>query len=271
MGWIGKVVGAGAGYAIAGPAGALIGARLGSRKSEQGYDLSDVPFGVHVEASHDDDEGGRLWTLRFLSDVPPKAGAEVRLLSDAGQRLGGRAPFADEDGRFTVAAPIHDGECSLYVPWGAVIYASPKYISLEVSVWSAGQGATKRVGLGILDADLPRARPWKVADYWLPIIVLCARITDVGPAGRTLETMVPRLADELEIGPDDDRPGALAAMLKHATKPLSIDDAVQMLQCRFAHVSGAQWLELLTTVCFAGSKGNTAERAKLAEVSALLG
>lgn len=252
MGWLDKVVGASVGYAVAGPAGAVIGATYAGRsRDERGYDMSDIPFGVHVEASHEDDEIGRRWTLCFVSDVPSPALAEVRLLDDTGTPLPGRPPFADERGRFIAAAPIREGRCVLYVPRGAAVYASPKHISLEVSVWRAEKGA---VGKAILDADLPAPAPLRLADYLAPIVSLCVQIT-----GGDLEPMFERLAGELGSDPDSLRAA------------LPLEDAARVARFRFPQVSAAEHVRLFEAVCFGDREPSARERAKLEEVAAALG
>jgi hypothetical protein len=151
-----KIIGAGVGYALAGPGGALVGASLaGTDAYERGYDMSGIPFGLHVEAEHRDDETGRHWVVRFLSEVPAKAHAMLRLLDDAGQAVPGRPPFVDEAGGFVASAPIRERQCELYVPFEAMRYASPKHISLEVSLWTERGEGVAPAGRAVLDADLP--------------------------------------------------------------------------------------------------------------------
>jgi hypothetical protein len=150
MGWRDAVLGGGVGYAVGGPAGAAIGVALAGGGGDAGYDLSDVPYGIYVEAEHTDDEEGRHWTLRFESEVPAESLAVVRLLDDAARPLRGRAPYVDDDGSFTAFAPIDEQSCVLFVPWDAIAYSSAKHVSLEVSVWSPAP-----LGKAVLDADLP--------------------------------------------------------------------------------------------------------------------
>jgi hypothetical protein len=151
-----KLVGAGVGYAIGGPVGAVVGVTLaGTSAYERGYDMSDVPFGLHVEEQHMDDAVGRQWTLHFLSDIPPESSAMLRVLNDAAQRVAGHSPFADDDGAFVASAPIRARRCALHIPFAAMAYDSPENLSLEVSVWVARAGSVTPLGKAILDAELP--------------------------------------------------------------------------------------------------------------------
>ncbi len=90
-----------------------------------------------------------------MSEVPAKAHAMLRLLDDAGQRVPGRAPFADAGGDFVASAPISKRRCELYVPFEAMDYSSPKHVSLEVSLWAEGEAGVAPAGKAVLDADLP--------------------------------------------------------------------------------------------------------------------
>lgn len=273
MGWLDKVVGGGVGYAVAGPAGAVVGYTLAGRSADdRGYDMSDIPFGVHVEAEHEDDEVGRRWTLRFLSEVPSPSLAKIRFLTDAGVPLSGHALFADESGHFVATAPINSARCVLYVPLGAVAYTSPKRISLEVSVWSTQQSRPAAAGKAILDAELPPAAPFRVADYLAPITSLCARVVTAGGVAdaRALEPMVVRLAGEIGDAAFARRADAIQAMLAHALAPQTVDDACRALQFRFPGVGVAQHVELLKAACFAEGDATAAQRAELERVSAAL-
>ena len=180
MGWRKRTVGGAVGYAVAGPAGAVLGATLAGGRGDRGYDMSDIPTGVHVEADWDDDDAGRRWSLRFLSEIPATAYAELHLITDAGEKLQGRVPFCDEQGFFAATAPIHKANSLLYVPFEAVCYESPKYISLEVTVWDAAPTTAVPVGKGTLDAALPKrsARPVvSIATAYLqPIVALPTRV-----------------------------------------------------------------------------------------------
>lgn len=156
MTWRDRVIGGGVGYAVGGPAGAAIGVALAGGEDDGGIDLSDVPFGVHVEADHEDDDAGRRWNLRFLSDVPAESIAVLRVLDDGAQPLMGRAPFVDDGGHFTAMTPIDRKAATIFIPWDAIDYTSPKHLSLEVSVWHEGRGGAAPVGKGVIDAELPR-------------------------------------------------------------------------------------------------------------------
>jgi hypothetical protein len=116
----------------------------------------------------------------------------LRVLTDAGQKVRGRAPFADGDGAFVVSAAIRHRRCVVYAPLGALVYTSPKKLSLEVSVWVARHGTPSPVGKAVLDAELPAPRELRVADYLSPLSSLAARILAAGPdRGGTLRRSRP--------------------------------------------------------------------------------
>ena len=155
MSWRDKVLGVGVGYAVGGPAGAAVGLALTGGDDDPGFDLSDVPFGVHVEVAYDDDAEGRRWTLRFLSAITGDALAVVRVLDDAACPIAGRPPFADDQGQFVAFAPIDRRRASLFVPWDALDYASADHLSLEISVWGNAGGRPSPSGKAVVDAELP--------------------------------------------------------------------------------------------------------------------
>jgi hypothetical protein len=254
MGYGNKFGAAGLGYVLAGPAGAFVGFSLAGHAYDRGYDMSDIPYGVHVEAEHEDDEVGRRWSLRFLSELPSEAHAMLRLLNDSALRLRGHAPFVDEDGEFVASAAIRERQCTLYVPFGAAEYASPKNVSLEVSVWAAGAGKNAApTGKAILDAALPAPRPWRVTEYLRPMSSLCARVLMEGAAdgaelGAKLEHMVVRLLDTLGLEPASQPEGTLPAMVAQAHDPLSLEQAVVGTRFRFGGLGRTEVMRLLRHV-----------------------
>ncbi len=268
-----KWVGAGVGYAVAGPAGALVGiVAAGSDDDDRGYNMSDIPVGVHVEAEWEDDAVGRRWGLRFLSEVPARGYATLRLLNDAGQNLPGREPFADEGGGFAAAGVIHAASCAVYVPFGAAIYASRKHISLEITVWDGGKGKGRPVGKATLDAKLPKPRELSVASYLQPMLSLCARVMTAGgaPNREALENMVGVLAHELGFSSDVEAKGHTRAMLEHALDPLPADDATRVLFFRSPGIVPAAHVELLRLASFGQEQPSSVQQGEVTRIESLL-
>ena len=149
-----RILGAGVGYAVGGPAGAVLGAAMAGDGGAW-HDLRDVPFGIHVEAEVHDDDEGRRWTLTFHSEVPPRATALLQLRDDSGKLVPGQPPFADAGGMFGACSPIVDGQATLYAPFGAARVPPGANVSLEVTVFRSGDEVAP-VGRATLDGDLPR-------------------------------------------------------------------------------------------------------------------
>ena len=245
MVWLKKVVGGGIGYAVAGPVGALVGiAAAGGGGDDKWHDLSDVPTGVHVEATHQDDIAGRLYLLTFLSDIPGAAVANLRLLNDAAQSLSGQGAFADSAGDFSASARIHKRSCSVYVPNGAAEYTSPKHISLEVTVWNTGMASPTPVGKGFLDATLAAPTPWQPAVYLAPLLSLCTYVLTAGntPA---LREMAARIASDFELDAS-----LVDQLMARTLAPLDLQQAVRMMHFRFPGVDADGYRELLESACF---------------------
>jgi hypothetical protein len=269
MSWRKRAVGGAVGYAVAGPAGAVLGATLAGGRGDRGYDMSDIPTGVHVEADWEDDDAGRRWSLRFLSEIPATAYAELHLITDAGEKLQGRVPFCDEQGFFAATAPIHRGSSLLYVPFEAVRYESPKYISLEVTVWDAAPTTAVPVGKGTLDAALPKrsARPVVsiATTYLQPIVALATRVMEAdGRAGDAqLERMIRELAGQLAVPLQAQ---AIAELRQQAAKQPSVEDAVRTLCFRSPRVSALGHLALLNDACFEDEQPTSAQRRELSRI-----
>lgn len=279
MGWLNKAVGAGVGYALAGPGGAVAGVVLAGTDDggydsgyDSGYDMGDIPYAVHVEADHEDDELGRRWTLRFLSAVPPGAHAQLRLMTDDAIYLRGHAPFADEEGQFLAVAPIRGQRAVVYVPFGAAQYTSPKNLSLEVAVSSVEPSEAANVGTAVLDARFPPGPAWNVADYVVPLISLGVSVmrADGAPDEPSLAAMVSRLAEELGAAPGVPDDAMSAAMRARALEPLSIDEAVRVARFRFPGVTAVRYRNLLQAACEAAGELTASQTAKLDEIEALL-
>ncbi|HHH10606.1 MAG TPA: hypothetical protein ENK23_00820 [Sorangium sp.] len=276
MAYLKQAVAGGVGYAVAGPAGALLGVALaGGDSDDAGYDMSDIPIGVHVEEQHQNDELGRRWSLHFLSEIPAPAFARVQFRNDSGQPLGGHAPFADAGGTFLAAAPIgrhNDGWRSvLYLPFGALQYTSPKHISLEVSVWSQQRGKLHPAGKGTLEANLPAATTWQPAAFLQPLVSLGARVmmTSGQPTQSQLATMVEYIASEFGIlGPV--RASALSAMLVHANHPPPLRDTIERARFRFPNLNHTAVVALLSEACFSDDHNATAARAALSDIATSL-
>ncbi len=273
MSYRSTVVGAGLGYVIAGPVGAVLGGALATGDGEgHRSGMQDIPYGLYVDVATEDDAVGRRFTIRFLCDVPPDAHAVLRFMNDAGERVRGRAPFVDGDGAFVAAATVREKRCTAYVPWGAAVFTTPKHLSLEVSLWAAGPGGARPVGKSTLDADLPPPRPFNVADVLAPLTSLAAHVLaadDGSPAAR--EAMVTRLADALGFDASALPEGTLRAMGEHARAPLPFEAALHHARFRFPELDGERLLALVAhaaAVDEGARGGGPAQRELLARLRA---
>jgi hypothetical protein len=171
----------------------------------------------------------------------------LRLLSDDGLSLPGRGPFRDVAGGFVASAEIRDRRCSVYVPFGAVRYASPKNISLEVAVVAAHATGHEPVGKAVLDASLPAPGVWRLADYLEPLIALGGRMMtpEQSVDEAALAQMVERLAEALGFDRDEWPGGALEAMVAHARDPLALKEAIHGARFRFPGLGRTELQALL--------------------------
>lgn len=274
-----KLVRGAVGYAIAGPVGALVGI-ASAGPDDPGYDMSDIPIGVHVEAKREDDEAGFGYDLQFLSEVPQRGLVVAQLLFDTGNRLSGRAPFADSDGHFFVGATIKNSRAYIYVPHGAASYESPKYVSLEVVVFRGTEDDAESVGKGILDADLPAAKQWQPAAYLRPLSRLAGHVRKADNSNER-RALVGRLATELGFFGSPEAEGmlddaTLDLIDRYAASPLDLTAAVKMTRFRFSGMPAPQVVALVETVVFGEEQDQSYEapsasqRARLDELSGLL-
>ncbi|MCA9624508.1 MAG: hypothetical protein KC731_36040 [Myxococcales bacterium] len=240
MSWRRRVVGAGLGYAVAGPVGAIVGVGLaGGGGDEAWHDLSDVPFGLFVEAEVEDDEVGRRFTLIIHSEIPSPALARLQLRDDAGQLVAGHAPFRDAGGQFAVGGPIEHGRAVVYAPFGAADIPEGATVSLEVTVFSLDD-ALIPVGRATLDGKLPAADPWDRLGYLEPVLGLLAK----GRAGISDERVREELARLLQAlgipGPIDE------PLLELARHPPRFDP--ETLLFRYPSVDAEHWRAVLEAV-----------------------
>ena len=260
MSWLGSVVGGGLGYAVAGPAGAVVGAVAGgSGSTDKGYDLSDVPMGVHVEARWQDDEVGRRWSLSFLSALPLQPISSLRLLNDAGQPLLGEPPFVDAAGDFAAAAAIRERQSVLYIPFAAARYTRPKHISLEVTVRD-GQG--QPIGKGILDADLPPPRDFAPEPYLEPLLALFSFVLEGAPE----QQAAARLGLAEQLGLD----ASTWSQVPSPSSPRERAAATARLAFRFPQLLAAGDDALLRQMCFMEIEPSPEQTLKLHQIAELL-
>jgi hypothetical protein len=224
----------------------------GSSRQEKGYDFSDVPIGLHVEASHKDDAKGRRWTLSVLSAVPQQAVASIRLLDDASRPAAGRAPFVDEGGHYVGAATLSGGVGSVYMPFGAAVYTEPKTMSLEVV---AHDKKGRPLGKAILDAELPAPSTFDPEGYLAPLLSLCGHI--VGNDDRHVRRV---LSEELGI----------ELTGKTSSRQGDIEGAARQLVFRSPGVTRDDHEALLRNACFGEREPSTSELEALARVLAAI-
>ncbi|MEZ4445569.1 MAG: hypothetical protein R3B72_41220 [Polyangiaceae bacterium] len=241
MSWRRRVVGAGLGYAVAGPVGAIVGVGLaGGGGDEAWHDLSDVPFGLFVEAEVEDDEVGRRFTLIIHSEIPSPALARLQLRDDAGQLVAGHAPFRDAGGQFAVGGPIEHGRAVVYAPFGAADIPEGATVSLEVTVFSLDDALTP-VGRATLDGKLPMARPWDRRGYLAPVLALLTKTRGSAPSEKELGEELARLLEVLGVPGPIDEP-----LLALARRPPPLDP--DTLLFRYPSVDAEHWLEVMDAV-----------------------
>ena len=219
MRWWGKVIGGAAGWAIAGPIGAVLGLALGAvadgatnDQPEQGVPELDIDIRLI------DDDFGRFVQLFFKRDVPNGA-VTVNVLQDSrGRTVRAIDAFADR-GQFVAHRAIERGSAEFYVPFSALKYRRPGTYTLRSTVIMLAPGAEQPTTLGhrTFDFILPSPSKWSRLEFLRPLMALCMTILHAdGRASDRGSTIIQRFFIENFDIPRSQRSALKALMVSPA-------------------------------------------------------
>ncbi len=272
MRWWGKVIGGAAGWAIAGPIGAVLGLALGAiadgatnDQPEQGIPELDIDIRTI------DDDFGRFVQLFFKRDVPNGAVTVNVLLDGRGRTVRAIDAFADR-GQFVAHRAIERGAAEFYVPFSALKYRRPGTYSLRSTVIMLSPGAEQPTTLGqrAFDFVLPSPSSWSRLEFLRPLMTLCMAIlhADGTPSARGSRIIKRFFIENFDI------PRSQRGALKDLMVAPATDDChphAQAVKRRMPALAPMDLLALLVEV--ARCEGSPSRRAKrqLKEIAIFMG
>ena len=272
MRWWGKVIGGAAGWAIAGPIGAVLGLALGAiadgatnDQPEQGVPELDIDIRLI------DDDFGRFVQLFFKRDVPNGA-VTVNVLQDSrGRTVRAIDAFADR-GQSVAHRAIERGSAEFYVPFSALKYRRPGTYTLRSTVIMLAPGADQPTTLGhrTFDFILPSPSKWSRLEFLRPLMALCMAILHAdGRASERGSTIIQRFFIE-----NFDIPRSQRSALKALMVSPGDDDChphAQAVKRRMPALAPMDILALLVQVARCeGAPGRRAKR-QIKEIAIFLG
>ena len=272
MRWWGKVIGGAAGWAIAGPIGAVLGLALGAiadgatnDQPEQGVPELDIDIRLI------DDDFGRFVQLFFKRDVPNGA-VTVNVLQDSrGRTVRAIDAFADR-GQFVAHRAIERGSAEFYVPFSALKYRRPGTYTLRSTVIMLAPGADQPTTLGhrTFDFILPSPSKWSRLEFLRPLMALCMAILHAdGRASERGSTIIQRFFIE-----NFDIPRSQRSALKALMVSPGDDDChphAQAVKRRMPALAPMDILALVVQVARCeGAPGRRAKR-QIKEIAIFLG
>jgi DnaJ like chaperone protein len=282
MGWFGKVVGGVIGFAAGGPVGAAIGVGLGHgvdklTEDSGGGTAAGLPTAVGatelvVDGQFADDEVGRLCTFHVRTPVPQGSQGVIQVVDSFGNTLEGRPPFRTQTGEFFASVPILDGQCRIFLPFGAIEYPAAESYGLMFAALHPAPGGHDFTNLGAVafQTQLPEPRRFSKVEWLGPLIDLCMAV--VHADGKVLPEEVRHVKTYFAEVFELDR-GELA-VLKAAMKggpPPSLEHTVESVAFRLPALSVAETLAVLADVSACDGEIHPAEIEVIRRVALIAG
>jgi DnaJ-domain-containing protein 1 len=272
MGWWGKIIGGGVGWAVAGLPGGVIGAGIGAIADgavdddpNKGIPLLDIQhrlldddFGCHVQ-------------LFFKRDVPNGAVA-VNVLHDSRGRALKAVPAFAHKGHFVVHRAIERGRAEFYVPYSALKYRRPGVYTLSVTILMIAPGSDAPTTLGhqTFDFELPSSSTWSKVAFLQPLMGLCMTVLQADGNSSSRGTKIIRkfFSDSFDI------PFSQQFQLRDLMKDEPSEDLhtlAQGVQRRMPALKSMDILALLAQVARCDGPPSSAARRLIKDISIYLG
>jgi DnaJ like chaperone protein len=272
MAWWAKLIGGAAGFAIAGPAGGIIGIALGA--VADGAIDDDPTKGIPVldiEARFVEDDFGRFVQLFFQREVPNGAVVVALLHDGRGRPIRAVDAFAD-NGNFISHRAIERGKSEFYVPFSALRYRRPGIYTLMTTVLFMAPGADLPTTLGhkTFDFALPPPSSWSRVDFLEPLMGLCLAIlrADGGASNRGAKIIRKFFVESFEL-PRSQR-GKLKDLMKSDPSG-DLQSFSQAVVRRMPALKPIDILALLTEVARCDGSPTREARRQIKEIAIYLG
>jgi len=266
MAWWGRIVGGILGGAIGGPLGAGIGYALGSYLDESDEELPSLD----AECTYYTDEDGWSGEVSFRLPIPADSFVVANLLTSNEKLVKGVAPFADDDGDFSITRPVCGQKCNLYIPFGAVRHeAAGEYLlRLTCAQVHEGNGKPQLVGRSIFKFELPAPRPWSSLAFLRPLVDLCMLVVRADRVVRREEVRFVKDYFSNEVLPGE--LDSLRAVMKTPPRE-EVEQLVAKIQFRFPGLEYATLLSLLAGIAKSDGQVTAHEAAIIRAVALTLG